>query len=393
MDYTTAPLLFRVRKALRYVGLYGLPRTIVKVRGQYHMRRRYATLPVNHRRPDSAAHVGLLGCGNYGYGVIAYYLRRRFGAVVRACMDADIHRAASLFEDYGACYYTSDADEVIADPRIRLVYIASNHATHAEYAIRALAAGKDVHIEKPHVVSLDQLQRLVAAAQSSRGRIVSIGYNRPTSPFGERIRTLLAAEQGEIMQNWFVAGHEIAPDHWYFKPEEGGRVLGNLCHWTDLTYQMVPPERRYPVRITPTRSARSDCDIAVTYTFGDGSIGAITFSAKGHAFEGVKERYAAHRGSTLIAMDDFKSLVADVGEGKQVWTLRRRDHGHERSILSSYETSADRASPGLGVDYVWECGELFLQTRVALEESRAVVVEGWGGRSGSTATPVHAAAG
>jgi len=171
-----------------------------------------------------------------------------------------------------------------------------------------------VHIEKPHVVTDDQLTRLCAAQEAARkagrGRIVSLGFNRPGSPFGTRMREQLWREDGELMQNWFIAGHEISPDHWYFREEEGGRVLGNLCHWTDLTYQMMPPERRFPIRIIPTRSAKSDCDIAVTYVFGDGSIAAITFSAKGHAFEGVKERYAAHRGNTLIAMDDFQRLVA-----------------------------------------------------------------------------------
>ena len=108
------------------------------------------------------------------------------------------------------------------------------------------------------------------------------------------------------MYAWFVAGHAIDPDHWYFKPEEGGRVLGNLCHWTDFVYQMVPPQNRYPIKITPTRWEKSDCDIAVTYLFGDGTVAAITFSAKGHTFEGVRERFSAHRGDVLISLDDFK---------------------------------------------------------------------------------------
>ena len=284
------------------------------------------------------------------------------------------HRSSS---STGACYYTTSAEEIIADPKINLVFISSNHASHAEYAIKALGAGKDVHIEKPHVVNDDQLARLCAALQASTARVLSIGFNRPRSPFGTRIRQLLWQEDGELMQNWFVAGHEIAPDHWYFKEEEGGRVLGNLCHWTDLTYQMMPPERRFPILITPTRSAKSDCDIAVTYVFGDGSIGAITFSAKGHAFEGVKERYSAHRGNTLIAMDDFKRLVADVGADKTVWSLRSRDHGHEDSILSTYTRAADSGAAGCKVSYVWEAGQLFLRTKEALQSSRQVTVKEW----------------
>ncbi len=383
MDYTSAPLLFRLRKALRYVGLYGVRRTLVKVRGQYHMGRTYAQLPPNNVRDEAKAHVGLIGCGNFGFSVIAYYLRKNYGSVIRGCMDLDANRAASLFEQYGAGYYSTDAEQIINDPKITLVFISSNHASHAEYAIKALKAGKDVHIEKPHVVRNDQLERLCAAQEAARaagkGRIVSIGFNRPGSTFGTRMREQLWREDGELMQNWFIAGHEISPDHWYFREEEGGRVLGNLCHWTDLTYQMMPPERRFPIRITPTRSAKSDCDIAVTYVFGDGSIGAITFSAKGHAFEGVKERYAAHRGNTLIAMDDFQRLVMDVGAEKQAWSPRSRDHGHEASIRRSYDTAADPAAPGLKTAYVWEAGQLFLLTKQALEKSQPVTLNAWSG--------------
>jgi predicted dehydrogenase len=393
MDYTSAPFAFRVRKALRYVRLYGLKRTLVKVRGQYHMGRRFTTLPPNHVRAGSSAHVGLIGCGNFGFSVIAHYLGAKWGRVIRGCMDVDVNRAASLFQHYGACYYTTDADEVIADPKINVVFISSNHASHAEYAIRALAAGKDVHIEKPHVVNDDQLRRLCAAMESSAARVLSIGFNRPRSPFGRCMQELLWKEEGELMQNWFVAGHEIAADHWYFRDEEGGRVLGNLCHWTDLTYQMVPPERRFPVLITPTRSARSDCDIAVTYVFGDGSIGAITFSAKGHAFEGVKEHYCAHRGNALVAMEDFKRLTVDVGPDKMVWTLPSRDHGHERSIVGSYLSAADPKTSGCAISYVWEAGQLFLRTKEALESSRQISMQAWRPASddaGLGATPATA---
>ena len=52
--------------------------------------------------------------------------------------------------------------DIIDDPQIDLIYIASNHYTHAEYAIEALNKGKSVHIEKPHVVNESQLDRLIA---------------------------------------------------------------------------------------------------------------------------------------------------------------------------------------------------------------------------------------
>jgi predicted dehydrogenase len=69
-------------------------------------------------------------------------------------MDIEPNRARSLCEFYDGRYYTDDASEIFEDPEIDLVFIASNHASHADYAMQALAAGKHVHIEKPHVVSM-----------------------------------------------------------------------------------------------------------------------------------------------------------------------------------------------------------------------------------------------
>lgn len=375
MDYTATPLGFRIRKLARYLKLYGVRRTLVKVRGQYHARKKYERLPEPRAARSKGTHVGIIGCGNFAYSCIAFYLARNYGRVIRGAMDTDIHKAASLFETYGLDYYTDDAEMILSDPAVDLVYIASNHATHAEYAIRALERGKSVHIEKPHAVTEDQLARLCDAMSQSGGK-VNLGFNRPDGRIGRAIRQALASEVGAGMYNWFVAGHELSADHWYFRPEEGGRVLGNLCHWTDFTYQLVDPAVRYPITIRPTRWEKADCDIAVTYVFGDGSIGVITFSAKGHTFEGVKERFSAHRGNVLITMDDFKSVVIEVVDRKRRRSLPFRDHGHEENIRSSYELVRPAGAPAAGKDasYVWGTGELFLRTREALETNRVITL-------------------
>jgi len=378
MDYTKSGFIFKVKKTLRYVRLYGVSRTVVKVRGQYHMNRRYTQLPGQRRGNDASKHVGLIGCGNFAYSNIAYYVRKNYGAVLGACMDVDLNHAASLFEDYGLSYYCDDASTIINDPLIDLVFIASNHASHAEYAIAALEQGKSVHIEKPHVVSEQQLDRLCETMTRSPGK-VALGFNRPQSRIGEEIKRYLNKQTGPAVLNWFIAGHEIPPDHWYFRVEEGGRVLGNLCHWTDFVYHMVPANSRFPVEISPMPADNTGNGLAVSYCFADGTVAAITFSAKGHTFEGVRERFSAHRGNVLIGMEDFKKLVVEVIEKKHVTNHLYRDHGHEAAIRRSYEMvrSGKGVNPGCTVQYVWETGMLFLKTKEALDTKHTVVLEGF----------------
>lgn len=377
MDYTTQKLSFKIKKLLRYLRLYGLKRTLIKVKGQYHMNKKFETLPPFDESKTGGRHVGLIGCGNFQYSNIAYYLRKYYGKVIRGAMDIDINRAASLYSEYKLSYYTDDAAKIISDPEIDLVYIASNHASHTEYAIEALKAGKHVHIEKPHAVNMEQLERLGKAMLKYDGR-VGLGFNRPNSKIGRTIREYLNTQSGTSMFNWFVAGHEIALDHWYFKEEEGGRILGNLCHWTDFIFQMMPEEDRHPITIIPARSEKSDCDISVNYVFGDGSIAVITFSAKGHTFEGVRERFAAHRGDVLIAMDDFRDLTVEVVDKKHKVSPMFRDHGHGLNIKNSYDMTSkklDSTEKLKDIKYIWETAELVIKTREALETNEIVKVE------------------
>jgi predicted dehydrogenase len=374
MEHPEVGLGYKIRKVLAYVRMYGLMRVLGKVRGQYHLRAKFDPLPETGTRVSTGKHVGLIGCGLFPFANICHYLVRNHGKVIRAGMDIDPHRAASLFHRYGLDYYTTDAQELFDDPEIDLIYVASNHASHAEYAIRALEAGKAVHIEKPHVVNRDQLARLREAAEKHGGK-VHLGFNRPHGPIGQKMLSHLASQSGTVMINWFVAGHPIPRDHWYRNEGEGGRVLGNVCHWTDFTLHMIPKEGRYPIRINPTRTGDSDQDVAVTFSFGDGSIAALTFSAKGESFRGVRERFTGHRGDVLMFMDDFSRLTVDHGEKRFTVRSRHHDQGHQASILAAYEMSRRGGNkPGAPLSHVYETAELFLCTAEALETNQVVTI-------------------
>lgn len=372
MDYLQQSLWFKIKKGWRYVQLYGILRTLAKIRGQYHLRKRYSTLPqIKHNNPK--AHVGIIGCGNFAYSTIAYFLIKHFGRVIAGVIDIDPHHAASLATYYKANYYTTDAEKILNDPRINLVFIASNHASHAEYAIQALQQGKSVHIEKPHVVNEGQLVRLCRAMRESSGK-VRVGFPRPQSNFLQLIQQHLKTQSGPALFSWFVVGHELPSDHWYYKKEEGGRILGNLAHWIDLTYRIVPYEGRFPIKIVPIRHEKSDHDIAVNYLFGDGTIATLSFSAKGHAFEGVRERFVAQKGDALITMDDFQHLAIEIVDKKVTRHVRRRDQGHEAAIVRSYDMSSYNHLPGEDIPYIWESGLLMLKTKEALERNTPIEI-------------------
>jgi predicted dehydrogenase len=377
-DYTQTGLLFKVKKTLRYIRLYGPSRTWVKIRGQYHMKASGTFEEakwVNPRCGDPerpGRNIALIGCGNYAFSVIAYYLAKRDARFLRAVCDPRKERALSLCKAYGGAYATADGDVILADPEVKTVYIASNHASHAEYAIACIEAGKHVHIEKPHVVTEDQLERLMDAMRRYPDVKVFLGFNRPRSPLFLKLRSALARETGSLMINWFIAGHEIADDHWYFDEKEGGRVLGNLCHWTDLTLHLVSLENAFPCVITPGSAPGSKSDFVVSVLFADQSCAAITFSAKGHTFEGVREVLNIHKGNVLANLSDFQSLTLDVIDKKSRHVLSRRDHGHEINVTHSFKGSSGASVPGEAASYVRATAAFFLTIRRALDSGETI---------------------
>lgn len=379
-DYTQATFLFKARKAARYVRLYGLTRTLIKIKGQYHMK---STQGFDELRwvnsgcksPGAPGrHVAMIGCGNYAFSNIAYYLRKRNRGFLRYAYDIQQSRALSLCKAYGGACVVTDWREILADPQVKIVFIASNHASHAEYAVACIEAGKHVHIEKPHVVTQEQLDRLVAAMKQHPNSKVFLGFNRPGSRLFTQLQGVLAREAGPLMINWFVAGHEIPEGHWYFDEKEGGRVLGNLCHWTDLTLHLVTMEKAFPCKIVPATPAGAKSDFVVSVIFADRSCASITFSAKGHTFEGVREVLNLHKGDVLANLTDFQMLTVDVVEKKKKVQLWHRDHGHEANIVHSLAGSAEDGVPGEDITYVAATAKLFLAIRQAIDSGETVDV-------------------
>lgn len=370
------PITLRLRKVARYVRLYGWRRTWVKVQARRHLQRAFPALPRTCRNIPPQKPVAIIGCGNFAYSTLAFYLRRTFGPVIGATMDLLPNRAASLARDYNAPLHTTDAEEILAHPAIQFVVIASNHASHAPYAVRALEQGKHVYIEKPHVVSVDQLHALVQAMQRSPGKVF-LGFNRPDSRLGRLLAEHWSAQAGPGACQWFVLGHDLPADHWYHRPGEGGRVLGNLCHWTDHLLQLVGPAA-FPIQIVPLSQPKAG-HLAVGFRFGEGTTATITFTEPtqgGHAFDGVRERFQGQRGGALFSLHDFQRLEVVHGARERRYRNLYRDHGHHAHVTGAFRNACrnlpyNRAAQ---MQYVANTAWLFLKTREALETGQTLDV-------------------
>lgn len=124
-------------------------------------------------------------------------------------------------------------DEILNDPSIELVLIASIPCDRADLAIRCMEHGKDVMLDKPGCTSLDDLER-VRAAEAKTGRIWSIDFSeRFEVPAVIKAEELVrAGEIGKVVQTIGIGPHRLnraLRDTWFFDDSKYGGILCDIA--------------------------------------------------------------------------------------------------------------------------------------------------------------------
>src|SRR5262249_36207448 len=99
--------------------------------------------------PAGTLRVGLIGAGLVAQGTLLPALKSLSGVRLPAGGSAAGLSARHVAEKHQAAYCTTDSAQIIADHQVDAVLIATRHGSHAALAIKALAAGKPVFVEKP----------------------------------------------------------------------------------------------------------------------------------------------------------------------------------------------------------------------------------------------------
>jgi predicted dehydrogenase len=144
---------------------------------------------------------GIIGCGK----VTELKSGPAFSKITDSRLVAVMRRNAALAEDYASRHnvpkFYTNADDLINDPEINAVYIATPPGSHAEYAIKVLESGKPVYIEKPMALNYKECLRINETAEKFK-LPVFVAYYRRTLPGFIKIKDLI--EAGEIGKPRFV---------------------------------------------------------------------------------------------------------------------------------------------------------------------------------------------
>jgi 1,5-anhydro-D-fructose reductase (1,5-anhydro-D-mannitol-forming) len=262
--------------------------------------------------------IGVIGLGIMGRRMLNN-MSAHGGFSVVAAWDPDPTVCTMIRNTYPDIRIAGNADEVIGDARVRVVYIASPPAAHVEYALAVIERGKGVYCEKPLAVDLRQSEELVRRAEHA-GVINTVNFSFAGKAASETISKAL--RDGKVGD---ASGVDIrlhfcrwprdwqAGATWLAKREQGGFVREVLSHYVYLTERLFGRTNVHHASVRYPQDGVS----AETQVLADLNCNGIAISVAG-GIGGVgpdRVEYTVWGTQTSYRLYDWNRLQSSTGEG------------------------------------------------------------------------------
>ena len=229
--------------------------------------------------------LGAVGLGWFG-GVLAEAARASGESEVVACFARSEGGRRAFAEAHG-CTPVDTFEELLGDPTIRGVIVATPHSTHADIVERVADAGKHVFVEKPLALTVAEARRAIAAAERASVTL-QVGHNRRRQPANRRIRSMIeAGELGTVLQlegfHSSPGAHKPDLPAWRKDPGEcpAGGMTALGVHTVDTFNYLVGPAARlsaFSKKVVGSSGIDEATSVMIEYESGPiGQIGTSYF--------------------------------------------------------------------------------------------------------------------
>jgi len=311
--------------------------------------------------------IGFIGAGNYASRMLIPAFKSA-GAQLRTIATANgisgvIHGNAAGFSEA-----TTDSLAMINDSGINTIAIVTRHNSHAYFVNQALAAGKNVFVEKPLAINAAELENIEVEYRKQLDNGSSpklmVGFNRRFSPHVKKMKELLTPIKQPKAFIFTVNAGAIPANHWTQDAQiGGGRIIGEACHFIDLMRHLTNSEiiSARAQKIGDINNGEITEDKAsITLQFADGSFGTIHYLANGAA-SFPKERIEVFAAGKILQLDNFRKLKGFGWSGFSKMNLWRQDKG-QKSCAAAFIKAIEsgEASP-------IPASELFEVARISID--------------------------
>jgi predicted dehydrogenase/threonine dehydrogenase-like Zn-dependent dehydrogenase len=274
---------------------------------------------------------------------------------------------------FGFQLAVTDADSVMSDPEVNLVFIATRHDSHADLVCRALQSGKHVFVEKPLALNREELDRITnvyRAAHQSAAMVpkLMVGFNRRFSPHIDKMRLLLQTIKGPKAMIMTVNAGAVPARHWVHDPQAGGgRIIGEGCHFIDLLRFLAGSSIERIAAVSLESGQACSDTLSFTLHFTDGSIGTVHYFTNGHQSY-PKERLEVFGGGRILRLDNFKTLTGYGWPHFKHFRLPRQDKGHMAEVMAFIQSVKSGGPPPIPIAELIEVTEASFQIAESLRQ-------------------------
>jgi len=286
--------------------------------------------------------VAAIGAGNFATKMLFPHVGRApdtefawitTGRGVNAMHQAKCWQFRDVAESVTAGFAKGTAEAVI---------IASRHDSHAGYFVQALLHGLATFCEKPIGLTESDLET-VAEAFFASGAPAMVGFNRRFSPAIRELKKQFPEGAAQLVYRVFAG--TLASDHWYFDPRQGGRLVGEVCHFVDTATHLLGST---PVLVNCTGLDSTDPALAQSLTvdlrYANGSTATVVYA--GATPGGAPKEFIEIAGQGVAArIDDFQTLDVWTTNGHRQTRYKGGPKGHAEEMAAFLGAARGRNAP------------------------------------------------
>ena len=253
--------------------------------------------------------IGIIGSGNFTKMTLLPALKNS-GAFYKYISSAGGLTAKALANKYGFSYSTTNYKEILNDSDVDLVLITTRHNLHATMVSESLHSGKNVFVEKPLALNLDELNQVIDSYNNTPNDVfLNVGFNRRFSPYVQKMKILLGATPSIMNIIATINAGFISSDVWVQDMKTGGgRIVGEACHFIDLMIFLSGSKVKDVVMSGLGTNPSDNTDNAViTLKFVNGTQGVINYFSNGSKSYS-KERLEVYSQGRVLILDNFRKL-------------------------------------------------------------------------------------
>jgi predicted dehydrogenase len=268
---------------------------------------------------------------------------------------ANAELAEAFAKEFGARKFYRQWQELVADPEIDAVYIATPVHLHAEQTIAAAEAGKHVLCEKPMALAVSECDRMIGSCSANNVKL-GIAYYRHFYPAVIRIKEIVAAGEigvPSIVQinafEWFDpdAGH---PRRWIIDKERsgGGPMFDFGCHRIEVLLDIFGPITKTAATLQTLVLQRQVEDTAVAlFQFESGLCGTLSVAHAVREAQDTLDIFGSE-GSIHVASLNEGTVRVQTRNGERLEALPPHSNFHQPLIDDFTDAILKKTKPKVG---------------------------------------------